>query len=213
MFTRLAIAVAVCASALAAPAPAATLPVPTVGYSADRVIETESGTMNGKVYAMRGMERSETNMSGMQTVMILRHDRQLGYMLMPAQHLYRQMDLATAQKQTGSQPSDQVDITEVASESIEGHATTKYKMVMKDGSAGGFIWITGEGIPIKMDMLSKSRSGKTRITVTLTNLEIGDQDPQLFEVPAGYTAMPGFPGMPGLSGLGGAAKGLFDRGH
>jgi hypothetical protein len=87
-------------------------------------------------------------------------------------------------------------------------------MVMKDGTAGGFIWITSDGIAIKMDMLSKSGGEKTRMTLTLKNLKIGAQDPQLFEVPGDYKAMPrfgGMSGMGGLSGLGGAAKGALGR--
>lgn len=202
MLTRLALPLALCLAAMAAPSHGAPLPVPTVSYSADRVMETEAGTITGKVYATRGMERHETNMSGMTSVTILRHDKQMGYMLMPAQHMYQQLDFAQAQKQSGSQAADQVDITQVGSETIEGQSATKYKMVMKDGSGGGFIWITSDGIAIKMDMLSKSGREKTRMTLTLTNLKIGAQDPQLFEVPADYKAMPKFGG---LSGLGGAA--------
>jgi hypothetical protein len=98
----------------------------------------------------------------------------------------------------------QVDITEVGKETLDGHATTKYKLLMKDGSAGGFIWITGEGIPVKMDMLSKSGGEKTRVTMTLSNLKVGAQDPQLFEVPADYSAMPSFGfggGKPGMKGM------------
>ena len=90
MFARLAIPFAFCLAALfsgllPAPSHAATalLPAPTVSYSADRVIESEAGTLTGKVYATQGMERQETNISGMQSVMILRHDKQVGYMLMP----------------------------------------------------------------------------------------------------------------------------------
>jgi hypothetical protein len=207
MLTRLAIPLILCAAAFAAAAHAAPLPVPTVAYSADRVIESEAGTMTGKVYATRGMERQETTMSGMTTVMILRHDKQLGYMLMPSQHMYSQLDLATARKQSGSQAPDLVEITRVGSETIEGHSTTQYKMMMKDGSGGGFIWITSDGIPLKMDMLSKNGGAKTRMTLTLTNLKIGAQDPQLFEVPSGYTAMPKFGGAAGVGGFMGGRAG------
>jgi hypothetical protein len=206
MFTRLALPLSLCLAALAAaPSHSAPLPVPTASYSADRVIESEAGTISGKVYAARGMERHEMNVGGMTSVMILRQDKQLGYMLMPAQHMYQQLDFAQAQKQSGTQAADQVDITEVGSETIEGHATTKYKLVMKDGSGGGFIWITSEGIAIKMDVLSKSGREKTRMTLTLTNLKIGAQDPQLFEVPSDYKAMPSFGGLQGLG------SGLFNR--
>ncbi|HEU4627482.1 MAG TPA: DUF4412 domain-containing protein [Steroidobacteraceae bacterium] len=202
MLTRLALPLALCLAAMAAPSHGAPLPAPTVSYSADRIIETEAGTITGKVYAARGMERQESTMSGMSTILILRHDKQVGYMLMPAQHMYQQLDFAQAKKQAGAQAADQVDITEVGHETIEGLPTTKYKAVMKDGSGGGFMWITSDGIAIKMDMLSKSERAKTRMTLTLKNVQIGAQDPQLFEVPADYKALPKFSGVAGLGAFG-----------
>ena len=183
------------------PAHAASLPVPTVEYSADRTIESDAGTFTGKVYVAKNRERTETSMGGMQSVTILRRDKQVAWMLMPAQHMYNQMDFAKAQQQSGSAPADQVDIEAVGSETIEGHATTKYKLLMKDGDAGGFMWITQDGIPVKMDMLSKSGRKKTRMTVTLTNLQIGPQDAQLFELPGGYSAMPSMGNLRGAFGL------------
>jgi len=181
---------------------AASLPIPTVEYSADRVVESPAGTMEGKVYSALGKERSENNAGGMQSIMILRHDKQLGWMLMPAQKMYQQLDFAKAQRQAGATSADQVEITEAGSEPVEGNDTTKYKLRMKDGSGGGFIWITNQGIAVKMDLLSKSDGEKTRITMTLKNLQIGSQDPQLFELPADYSAMPG---MGGAFGFGRAA--------
>src|SRR5262245_26843477 len=41
---------------------AASLPAPTVDYSADRVIESEAGTFTGKVYATKDKERTEISM-------------------------------------------------------------------------------------------------------------------------------------------------------
>jgi hypothetical protein len=176
---------------------AATLPVPTVEYSADRTVETDKGSFTGKVYATRDKQRNETNFGGMQSVTIIRQDKQVGYMLMPAQRMYRELDIASAKQQAGGQPQDVVDITEVGTETIEGQTTTKYKMIMKDGSAGGFMWITKDGIPMKLDAISKENGKKTRFTMTLTNLKIGGVDPTVFEVPAGYNAMPSFGGMMG----------------
>lgn len=186
---------------------AASLPIPTVEYSADRVVESPAGTMEGKVYSALGKERSENNAGGMQSIMILRHDKQLGWMLMPAQKMYQQLDFAKAQRQAGATPAEQVEITEAGSEPIDGNDTTKYKLRMKDGSAGGFIWITNQGIAVKMDLLSKSDGEKTRITMTLKNLQIGSQDPQLFELPADYSAMPG---MGGALGFGRAAAAVTE---
>ena len=207
MFKRLSVLAVMCAAAFAGPAGAADLPMPTVEYSADRVVETEAGTFGGKVYFTKDKERLETSlqgMQGMQSVMILRRDQQTGWMLMPAQRMYQKLDLRRAQQQASSQSADQMTIDEVGPDTVEGHAATKYKMLLKDGSGGGFIWVTQDGVPVKMDFLGKNGRDKTRMTVTLTNLTIGAQDPALFEVPADYKAMPSFPGF-GKSGLFGAA--------
>lgn len=203
MFKRLSLlgCLALSLSGCINPVDAATLPVPTVEYSADRTIETGQGTFEGKIYATKDKERTETRMQGMDSVMIVRKDQQLGYMLMPAQRMYQKLDFQQAQKHSGSQPND-VEITEVGSDSVEGIAATKYKMIMKDGSAGGFLWITPEGITVKMDMLSKDGRDKNRTTVTLKNLIIGPQDAALFDPPADYKAMPSF---------GSGLKSMFNR--
>jgi hypothetical protein len=206
MFTRFALVSVLCIVAFATSAQGAGLPTPSVEYSADRVMETEAGTFEGKVYAAKDKERSETSMQGMTSVMILRRDKQLGYMLMPAQKMYQQMDFAKAQQQSGAQPADQVEITEVGSDTIEGQATTKYKLIMKDGSAGGFMWFTKDGIMMKMDTVVKNGRSKSRMTITLKNLKVGSQDASLFEVPSSYNAMPS---MGGFGGFGGAARSAF----
>jgi uncharacterized protein DUF4412 len=210
MFTRFALLSALCIAAFGSPAQGAGLPVPTVEYSADRVMETEAGTFEGKVYAAQDKERSETRVQSMTSVMILRRDKQLGYMLMPAQKMYQQMDFAKAQQQSAGHAADQVEITEVGRDTIEGQATTKYKLIMKDGSAGGFMWFTKDGIMMKMDTVVKNGRDKSRMTITLRNLKIASQDASLFEVPAGYNAMPSFGGG-GFGALGGAARGAFNR--
>jgi hypothetical protein len=178
--------------ATAAAAQSSPLPVPTVEYSAERVIESEAGTFGGKVHSSLGKERTEMDVGGMKSVMILRPDLQLGWMLMPAQKMYQQVDLSKARQQAGAGPAEDVQISVVGEEEVEGHATTKYKLRMTDGSAGGFIWFTHEGIAVKMDLLTKARGRTERMTIRLTNLQVGAQDPVQFELPGDYTKMPAF---------------------
>ena len=211
MFTRFAFVSIACLVAFATTAHGTGLPVPTVEYSADRVMETEAGTFEGKVYFAKDKERNETRMRGMTSVTILRRDKQIGWTLMPAQKMYQQMDLAKARQQSGDQPDEQADITEVGSETLEGQPTTKYKLIMKDGSAGGFMWFTKDGIMVKMDSVVKSGRKKSRMTLTLKNLQVGSQDASLFELPAGYNAMPSFGGMGGFGAGGGNRGGAFGR--
>lgn len=172
-------------------AEAASPPVLTVEYSAHRHIESDQGVIDGSIAAAPGMERSEMRMGSMSAVMIVRNDRKVGYMLMPAQRMYQELDFALAAQKSGTVAQDQVDLEAVGSETVSGLATTKYKFVTKDRTAGGFLWYSAEGIPVKMDVLSKNGGEKSRMTVTLHDVRIGEQDRATFEVPAGFVRMPG----------------------
>ncbi len=173
----------------AQPARAVTPPALTVEYAADRKIETPAGDMQGRVHGTPGMQRNETRVGDMTSVMILRMDRKLGWMLMPAQKMYQQLDLEKAGKQAGAVAPEQTELELVGRETVSGQDTNKYKFVAKDKSSGGFLWYTDSGIPVKMDALSKSGGKSERMTVTLENITIGTQDPALFEVPSGYTEL------------------------
>ena len=192
MFKRFTLAAALCVATTASFA--GPLPTPTVEYSADRVMETAVGTIEGKVYSSKGKERMETSMKGMTSVMILRTDKKESYMLMPAQKMYQQMDFAKARETVSGTPGEDVTITEEGRETVEGLETTKYKLITADKKYGGFMWFTDQGIAVKMDLLSREDGKKSRITMTLKNLEVADQDDALFEVPAGYNKMPSFGG-------------------
>jgi hypothetical protein len=122
-------------------------------------------------------------------VTIIRPDKHLAWQLMPMQKMYMEMDFSSANKMSGKAPDD-VTIEKIGNESLDGINTTKYKILMKDKSAGGFIWLSPENIVLKMDFLSKEGKDKNRITTTLKNLKIEPQEAALFELPAGYQPMP-----------------------
>jgi len=176
---------------ITAAAEAAAPPALTVEFTAKRRIESADGVIDGSITAAPGMERSEMRIGAVSAVMIVRNDRRVGWMLMPAQKMYQELAFAQAAQQAGTVAPDQIELEAVGSETLAGLATTKYKFVTKDRTAGGFLWYSAEGIPVKMDVLSKSGRDKSRMTVTLDDIRIGAQDPALFEVPAGYARMPG----------------------
>lgn len=197
---------AVTSIAMPVPASAATQTAPalTVSYSADRRIETDGAELLGRVHAAPGMERTETRIGDMSTVLILRMDRRQGWTLMPMQKMYQEVDIGKAGKQAGSVTPEQTELELVGEETISGQLASRYKFVTKDRSAGGFLWYTDTGIPVKMDLLSKSGGKSTRMTVTLENIRVETQDPALFEVPAGFNRMPVAGGF--LGGLGDAVS-------
>lgn len=171
------------------------LPVPTVPYQAERIVESSAGTFTGRVFVSADKERTETEMGGFQNVTITRRDRNLVWNLMPAQKMVREGDLRTAKDPAAAPTGEDVSVSVVGNETIEGVAAVKYKLIAKDGTAGGFMWFTREGIAVKMDLLQKEGGKATRMTVSLKNLQVGPVDAQLFEVPEGYSKMPGFKSM------------------
>ena len=179
---------------------------PKVSYSAEQSMQTAEGAMNGTLYVTPTMERRETTMEGNRVITITRRDKKLVWTLMPEEQMYMETPLNAA-----ARPDDpgnyQIQQTPMGKEEINGISCEKNKVIMTlaNGSKlGGFWWTSKEGIVVKMDMISKELDQKLRVTSELSDLKIGKQPPELFEIPADYTAM-SMGGMGGPPGMGGAA--------
>jgi hypothetical protein len=190
MLIRLFALLWLCLCSLAASAAADPLPVPTVDYTAEQVIESESGIFTGRVYVAAGRERAEIGTGGARSIIILRPDRRLGWRLTPAERMYQETDIAKARGRLGAGLPADASISREGGEIVEGFETTKHELRMKDGSAGGFVWLTREDIAVKTVLLRREGGKMTRTTIILRNLEIAPQDASLFELPDGYEKMP-----------------------
>jgi len=174
---------------------------PDVEYSADEHMETEDFAMQAKVYHAPGKERREQDMSGMRQIMIMRSDKGVVWMLMPEQKMYMEMKMKMDQgKKDASDIKDyKIEYTVVGEEIVNGMNTTKSKVIMtdkKDNKFSGFMWVSKEGIMVKMDTVSKVEGANMRVKMERMNIKIQRQDSQLFEVPSGYNKM----SMPAMGG-------------
>ena len=170
---------------------AVALEAPKVEYSADTYMETAEGTTQGTVYVAHGKERREFVQDGEKTVMILRHDKKVIWMLQPEDKTYMEQKM-----HKGGRKDDlsayKIEQTVVGPETINGVSTTKSKIIMigpKGDKLGGFYWKSKEGIVVKTDAIAVDKKSKERIKSELTNLKVGKQNPSLFEIPAGYEKM------------------------
>lgn len=164
---------------------------PKVEYSADSYMETSDGITQGTVYVAHGKERREYVQDGEKTVMILRHDKKVIWMLQPEDKTYMEQKMPK-----GGRKDDlsayKIEQTVVGPETINGVSTTKSKIIMigpKGDKLGGFYWKSKEGIVVKTDAIAVDKKSKERIKSELTNLKVGKQNPSLFEIPAGYEKM------------------------
>jgi len=183
-------------------AQAAEFPYPKVGYSAD--VRMDMGKdpdgkpliLTGKVYFSNDKERRELVTSGTNTVMIWRRDKGVTWQLIPNGRMYMESRGGPdAHNPERKMRDGNVKLNKLGSERVNGMATTKYKIeaVQKDGSRfDGHHWVTKENIPVRME----GTSANQRFQIDYTNIQIGRQDPGLFEIPAGYERMPEMPGWP-----------------
>ena len=164
---------------------------PKVEYSADMVTVSDQISMNSKInYALGGKQRMETTYNGQTSIMIIRQDKKVGWMLMPQQNMYMEMSFDESKSKSGVYVNDcETNNSVVGSESVNGISATKSKMSMScpnDTALEGNMWVTKDDIMVKMDAVSTQGSKKVPIKMELKNLKIGSQDASLFEIPSGY---------------------------
>jgi len=194
------------------PAQAAQMNRPQAEYSADATIQNDEGTMQQKVFVTPTKERKETlTGAGDGAVQIFRYDSNVMWMLMPSQKMYMEHSMAGGPPK-GNDPSQWTyEDTAVGEETLNGMKVTKYKTIATstDGKKfGGFSWRTKEGINLKQDLLYKEGSDKKRMLTELNNVKIGKQDPQLFEIPDGFTKLDMGGMMGGMGGSGMSRPGM-----
>jgi hypothetical protein len=166
---------------------------PQVEYSADETMQTEEGTIEQHVFVTPTKERKEMlTGSGDGVVQIFRYDNKVMLQLMPSEKMYMELSFEKAAAQNKGKDMSQWDYEEtvMGEEVLNGMKVTKYKTIAtsNDGKKyGGFSWRTKEGITVKQDLLYKEGNEKKRIMTELKNVQIGRQDPQLFEAPKDFT--------------------------
>jgi hypothetical protein len=201
---------------IASPGKAAKFPYPTVGYSAD--VRMDMGKdpdgrpiiLTGKVYFSGDKERRETVGFGQKSIIIWRRDKNITWTLIPDRKIYMERRGADEKHNPERMMREgNVTITKVGSETVNGMATTKYKIegVNERGHRfEGFLWATNDDVPARMEGTSKGK----RVRIDYTNIKTGKQDPALFRVPADYQLVAS-PGMPGWGPTGVEPKGQMPQ--
>lgn len=191
------------------PVGAALMERPKVEFSADSIIQTETGSIQQKIFVTPTKERKEMlTGAGDGGVQIFRFDTKVMWMLMPSERMYMEHSMTGGKSQRDDPAQWTYEDTAVGDETLNGVPVTKFKTIATstDGKKyGGFSWRTKDGINLKQDLLYKEGNDKKRMLIELRNLKVGKQDPALFEIPDGFTKfdMAGMMGgMMGREGMG-----------
>lgn len=189
MLTRLLLTLAVSAAALSPLSPALASERANVEYSADQIIESEEGAMKSRIYSTPTKERREMTQGGASMITIMRHDKHVNWMLMPEEKMYMENSGNPSSSGKSDLAAYQIEQTDMGEEALNGVTMRKSKIIMtgKDGTKmGGFMWTTKEGILAKIDALAVEKGQKSRFKMEQTNIRIGAQPADLFEIPKGF---------------------------
>ena len=171
-------------------ATAATLGEARIGFTADRTLVVDGRVYQGKIWTMPGKERHEQAIQAFRPVFLLRGDNPLGEVVLPQLHTIVQFAMPPELRLL-SHP----DLTKnpLGEETVNGIATTKYKIdqTVPEGHAAGLLWLSRDGIPMKLTGSFTASNGKvSTVRWELRHVKIGPQPAALFEAPQGFSKLP-----------------------
>jgi hypothetical protein len=169
---------------------AATLGEAQIGFTADRTLVIDGRSYTGKIWTMPGMERHEQAIQAFRPVFLLRADSPLGEVVLPQLKTIVQFVLPPEFHILGS---PELKKHPAGSASVNGIATTKYAIdeTVPEGHASGMLWLSRDGIPMKLAGSFTGQKGKvSTISWELNHVKIGPQPLSLFELPSGFSKLP-----------------------
>lgn len=164
---------------------------PNASFSGTRHVESKDGQVDMFIRQAPQKMRMGMTMGGQTMTVITREDLGVNYMLMPQMNMYK--EVKADEMMAGGANLSFSEVSEVGREGVSGYDCTKYRAKFTDangGKAGGYYWVSDDGILMKVDMIYKSRKQKgERMVFEMRDLEIGPQDPSHFEVPGNYSKL------------------------
>jgi len=156
-------------------------------FSADQVHTTRNKTTAGKVYAIENAMRSEAEDKGKKSISIIRFDRKVMWVLMPDQKMYLEMPWGNPAEWAAAVKGAQVQRESLGPEQVGSFHCEKSRVTATyQGVTGTYLeWAAKE-----LDgFVVRRQDEKGSWSTEYKNVQLGAQDPSLFELPAGYQKM------------------------
>lgn len=160
-----------------------------ISYSADLRIQaggSKPRLMTGRIFHTKDAERREHLHDGTKSIVIIRWDRKLGWLLNPANNTYTRISLTRAVQFRGLPTTPATSRRKIGRATVNGVPTTKYKVstIRRDGKPfRGFMWVSDDGVVMK---LVSDSGADWPYALELDKLRVGAQDQALFEPPRGW---------------------------
>ena len=159
-------------------------------FTAD-MVTTESGvTKTNKFYSENPFYRMDIEEEGQEGYVIVDRNEGVTKVVMPAEQMYMEMSSTGMQSmsndvfQSIEKQKEKYETNLVGTETINGYECEKYEVLI-DGSVVSTFWQSPD-IEYPIKVISGADS---EMVMELKNIEAGDVDDSMFQIPDGYTKM------------------------
>lgn len=157
---------------------------PAADYTAEFKIQNFGPKVRGRVYGAPGKERRETADPWGGSTMIFRYDLGVAWLILPGAPRYTEFPLRPPGSPALPPGAVPPGLARIEDDDINDIPATKYAFPPTPAGPGGHVWLSREGIALRID--GQPRPGFPEIRFELDNLTYAPQNPNLFELPAGY---------------------------
>jgi hypothetical protein len=164
-------------------------------FSADKVVTKGGKTTTTKVYATPTAVRAEGEQNGKKYIAIDRFDRKVIWSIMPEQKMYIEMEMPAGADMAAGMNELAKGMMKDAQMKHEALGSEQVSGLQCDKSRTTVTWqgITGSSVEWSAKELGgfvvKKQDDTLKQLTEYKNIQLGPQDPSLFELPAGYKKM------------------------
>lgn len=159
-------------------------------FSADLTIKTAAGlTISGKTFVKGPMRRNELTIGQRTMTTILRQDKKVTWVLLPSTHQYQQSSL----RFDPLNPTSDVPYTtkELGTDKANGYDCKQILWTFKNPNLGSVLQWYCPALKTAVRFQMKDKAGALISTTDFRGVKPGPQAAALFEIPPGYTKVPG----------------------
>lgn len=160
-------------------------------------------TMNTKIFVKGQMERRESSGPMGKMVTIIRRDKGVMWMLMPAQKSFMEQPMMNSNPKADPIASilkRMPNYKKAGTAKIAGYVCDKYTFKNTERKSSGTAYISPE---LKMELKMEMQSDRGKMSYVVSNIKQGKQANSLFNIPSGFKKM----AMPSMGGMGGPGMG------
>lgn len=159
-------------------------------YTAVQLIDTTPGPFRNWLYVDGERERQDASLGGGTVTTIIRRDRGVAWLLIPAKRQYEEVPLDEAGPASVEARFAGLERRALGSVLLDGGIRAEhYAWHAEDGHLVAWSWVSADGITRRAEWLADPATGAPAAVIRLEDVRLGPQDPALFELPAGYTPL------------------------